>query len=177
MRWYDLFLFVHILGAMVLFGAVLLLQRGGMMLRRARDEAQQRQWMGLVCQTSGMFPGGTVMLLVSGVYMAWDSEAYMQPWVIVPFLALFILGAVDGVVISRGLKGVEGAADAGEAHRLANAPALWAGVFANNALLLAIVFVMAYKPGWVTSVLLAVLAPLIGAVVGSRRVRPEAATA
>jgi hypothetical protein len=50
-------------------------------------------------------------------------------------------------------------------------------VFANNALLLAVIFIMAYKPGWISSVLLAVLAPVIGAVVASRWVRPVAATA
>jgi len=188
MSLYTIALFVHMIGLIALFGGLVILQQGGARLRTATAWQEARTWLQLLRTVPGMFIGGSVFLLASGLYMTTARWTPRTPWVVVP-MVIVVFVIVEAVVVGRSLARIGRASSEREgtisekARMLLWAPALWSSAFAMNGATLGALWLMTTKPGWAVSIgvplVLAALGSLIGwAMTRSRtvdRTRPIAA--
>lgn len=183
MRAYDVALFVHLLGAITLFVAFGIMQRGGVRVRRAETLDHVRLWLGLLKTTPAMFPAAFVMILVAGLYMTAEAWTFTTPWVVVALVVVAVMIVVGIGVIGRGLNRMEAAAAAvgegslpPELRKLIWNPVTWLSVFALNGMAIGTLWLMAAKPGWVASVAVVLGLAMVGMLVGLIIVRRESST-
>jgi len=171
---YDFALFVHMLGLVTMFGGFAVHARAGARLRKSTNLAQARSWLELLESSARMFPAGTLLLLVSGLYMTFSRWKAMPPWIVAAMSGLLIIWFTGAAVAGRHLRTLRAAADGSNgtvsqelSTSIAN-PFPWIVLASLNGLAIGIVFVMSLKPGWLVSFGVEVLAAAIGALVGSR---------
>lgn len=99
-RFYDVVVAVHVLGVVFAFGVIFAypvllgyVKRQQPYAMAALHAAQEQ--IGRRVITPGM-----VVILVAGVYLASDIEAWDRPWVSVPMLILLVLFALGGAFFS-----------------------------------------------------------------------------
>ncbi len=172
MKIYNIALFVHLIGVIVIFIALGIGQRAGARMRGAGSIEHVRLWLGLLKVTTPMFPTALVLLLGSGLFMTADSWSFTTPWVGVSIVAVLIVGAVGAGVAIRGFRRMETAVEAAtemtDATRsVLHDPVTWAALFAVNGMSLAVLWLMAVKPGWMQSLVLPTAFTVAGLVLGS----------
>src|SRR6185436_9502717 len=84
----GIILFIHILGVVALFGGLVLIQNTGRRLRSAPTWAEARTWLSLLRQVPGMFVGGGIMLLATGLELAREQWGFTTPWVVVAVITV-----------------------------------------------------------------------------------------
>ncbi len=169
---YNYALFLHIIGALTLgvANAVTLLVFSG--IRSASATTEMRFWGGLARRTRPLTTISAVVLLLSGVYMAFVAWGWTTPWIDISF-ALMVAMAVLGARLVGPRFGKVGAAiaQAGdgpvtpELRRLRDDQTLWIGVSASAALYLSIIFMMTVKPALLASLLTVLVALVLAAAV------------
>lgn len=177
MNLYDIALFVHMIGLIAMFGGFVLFTRAGMRLRAASDVDQVRTWLGLLESTGPMFGSGSVLLLISGIYMMAARWKAPLPWLVISLIGLLTVAILGSTTSGKHLRSIRAAVTEGRgsisgelAHRIAD-PFAWTVTTALNGLAMAIVFVMSIKPGWTGSIVAVALGAGIGAFVGARMSR------
>ena len=170
MELYELMLFAHILGAVVLVGGSLI---GPLLMRRLRHAssvASLRSVAGIMHALSKAAGPSAGMVLVAGIVMVIEDWSFGDGWIAVS-LALFALSgvlalAVADPVLKRLVNLADGAADGPvppDVQVLVHDPKL-AGV--HNVLFavdIAIVALMTLKPGLGVSIGVAIIALAAGA--------------
>jgi hypothetical protein len=176
---YDIALFFHLLGVIAMFSGFAVYTRAGIRLRAATDMDQVRSWLGMLESSGPMFASGSVLLLVSGVYMMVMRWRAPLPWLSVALFGLLTIWIVGATVSGKHLRHIRSAVSeargsiSGElSFRIAN-PFAWTVVTALNGLALGIVFVMTTKPGWLGSIGVALGGMTIGAAVGASLLRKD----
>ncbi|HEX2350538.1 MAG TPA: hypothetical protein VHI51_19035 [Ktedonobacterales bacterium] len=176
---YQLALYVHILGVLLLFVAVGAESLAVWGMGRAQTVGDMRLWLRSARGPEKLFPLAGALILVAGLYMAirtWHGT----PWVVLGFLGLIGFSVAGAVVNGRRFKAVEKAANAGGAGAIPNAvrrelanPTLRISLWAMSVGALGIVYMMVVKPDWIGSiaalVVASILGALIGALIGQRR--------
>ena len=150
MSLYSIALFLHVVGAVLLF---VLLTIEGLGLQRGFDTASMNRVLG---------PITAAAIFIPGLYMAAISWGFI-PWIVVgvtTYVAIAILGAITGVSVLRGRMGRDAATLS------------W---LARVGLALGVLFDMTVKPGAVVSVVAVLVGLVIGA--GVARFRREAKAA
>jgi hypothetical protein len=177
MRWYDLALFVHLLGLMALFGGFVLFRIAGARLRGATSTEEARTWLGLLDVASPMFPSGLIMLLATGLYMALTRWRPMPAWTSDSLGALVVMMLLGALVVDPRRKAIRKALDespgpiTGAHARVIRNATLWTTTGLLNGMALGVVFVMATKPApLVVHVVIAGTA-VLGALIGFANVR------
>ena len=176
---YHVVLFVHIMGAIVLVGMGFTMPVLMGALTRTATVQGVRDWAKALHVIAKMGNPAALLVLLSGLYMAWDQFSFAQGWIIVSLVLFFIAGGIAGGVMDPELKKLEAAAaEAADGPVPADLRAMTAAPKLHNfeALLfgvdLAIVFLMTNKPGLVGALIAAAVGIAIGAVriaVSSRR--------
>jgi len=176
-------LFIHILGVVALFGGLVLFQNTGRRLRSAPTWAEARAWLSLLRQVPGMFIGGSVLLLASGLELAREQWGFTTPWVVVAIttvvsVALFAIFGLRPslarlVSMSSGREGVIPT----EMRVVFTSPSLWSPIFAMNGAVLGVLWLMTNKPGWTVSLGVPLTLAVVGAVLGRALYRPGIAGA
>ena len=176
-------LFFHILGVTALFGGIVVMQQAGMRLRAAGTWSEARPWLGMLAGTRVMFGVGSVLLLLTGLYMTTVQWTFMTPWVTVGIVTLVVLAVMGPVVvgpafarIGRAGAGQEGTI-APEIRRRIASPALWGMVFGMNGAAVAMIWLMTNKPGWTGAIAIPVVLAAIAAILGGVVTRPRTADA
>lgn len=171
MTLYSIALFLHVVGALLLF---VTLTVEGVALRQVRraatSEAAQRA-AALLRLNRTVGPLSALGVLIPGLYMTATSWGWVA-WILVAlasWLAIAVLGAVNGIRIVA----------------LERSPALQTGIrnpmfliswMTRVGIALGVVFLMTVKPGAVVAVLTILIAAAVGAALGvalSRTRRPE----
>ena len=170
---YGVALFIHVLSAISFFTALALLQRGGVLLRRAETVEQVRSWLGVVESTKRMFPMAALFLFATGLFMTAQVWTFTTPWVLVGIVTLVALMGLGSGIVGRGVGRIGAAAAASEEgpvpdqlKRLVAEPNQWMVLSANSAAAVGLVWLMTNKPGWVASIAIVVGLWVIGAVGG-----------
>jgi hypothetical protein len=171
---YEVALFIHILGAITLFGALTILQRGGGQLRQAATVDHLRLWLSLLRATRQMFPVAAVFLFASGLFMTNEVWSFTTPWVLVAIVALSAMVVLGATVVGRGLARIGTAAMGAEEgpvphdlKRMVRAPATWMVSSANNGAGIGVVWLMTTKPDWAGSISIVVGLSILGAIIGN----------
>ncbi len=163
---YSIALFFHIAGALGVFAALALDWVGITKLRGVRTVEQVREWAGVYGIVRALGGASVAALLIFGLYMTavtWGPTG----WIGIGFLSLLfiaVFGAVSGIRLSRVLAAAgSGEGSLGEDLRRAlQAPLFVASVRARTAVAIGVVFLMTVKPDAVGSLLVTVIAFILG---------------
>ncbi len=152
MTLYSLALFVHILGALALFGALGLEWVALLNLRRVQKAEQAREWLKIFALFPRIYPFAWGAILLAGLYMTaavWKGVG----WIIVALVSVVLLGAAGGALTARRMaflaQGIarEKGILSSELQTTLHDPYLLAVFQVRLAFTLGIVFLMVTKPG------------------------------
>jgi hypothetical protein len=169
---YSFALFLHIVGALLLFTAFTVEGVGLFHLRRATTSAEVLQWEGVLGLARIFGPASVVAILLPGLYLMATSWGWV-PWIAVGLVAWFliaVIGAVNGILLAMVVR--HAAADGAQVGRLRD-PRFVVSWFTRLAMAVSIVFLMTNKPAPVWAVLSVGIAAIIGIAAGmlaSRRI-------
>jgi hypothetical protein len=173
MNGYSMFLFLHIVGALVFFATLALEWAGLRQIRNAIAPKQAGPWMGILKNTRPIGFASMLTMVISGVYMmatVWGSA----PWILVTLGSLGVVIVLSVVLtgprmaaVGRAL-GQALATDQGmlspSFHSLANHPLLSISIQTRVAITLGIVFLKVVKPDLGGSLLTIGIAIVLGLV-------------
>lgn len=181
MNTYNVVLFVHVLGVVMLFAAFATTQLGGAQLRRAGSTEQARLWLGLLKVTGPMFGIAFLLILAAGLYMTVDVWNFSTAWIDVALVTVGIMLVVGNAVVGRGLatmgKTAGGAPDGPlslELQTMIQDRAVWTSVSTLNGFGVGVLWLMTNKPGWTESIVVVLLLGLMGAALASAAMRRKA---
>lgn len=127
-----------------------------------------------------MFPAGVVLLLAAGFFMTAESWTFETPWIAVSIAGLLVMPLLGGVLLGRQMASIgkaaahaEGGAIPPEVTQLIAVPAGWQAAFALNGIAIAILWLMAIKPGLIGSLAVVLGLAALGAVLGRLASRPR----
>ena len=168
MTLYSAALFLHIVGALLLFTALSLEGVGLRQMRRASTPEQVRDAAGIAGLARMVGPASLVGIAVPGLYMTATSWGWV-PWILVGLAAWLLVGA-SGAFNGIRLASIGRAAAAGgqplsaELNARIGDPLMVTLWLMRGAIVLAVVFLMTVKPGIVGAVLVVVAGAAIGGV-------------
>jgi hypothetical protein len=176
MTLYNVALFVHFIGVIVLFIAFGVGQRAGARMRGVGSVEHALLWLGLLKVTTPMFPTALLFLLGSGSYMAAEAWSFTTPWIISGIVAILLIGVAGTGVAIRGFGRMEAALEAAttwtrDLASVLNDTTTWTAIYAINGMSFAALWLMVVKPGWGQSVVLPTAFALIGGALGYLSVR------
>lgn len=171
--WYDVALFVHILGAIGLFSAVSMVMVALVRMGQASTVGQIREWAAVAQLAGKSIPIIALVILAPALYMVIMAWGFTRAWVlaaIITYVVLAVLGAaVNGKTLER-LAATAQAAGQGpvpaELRAQLTATRLWLAEGTQLMLLVGIVFLMTLKPNLLFSVVDLVSALLLGILLG-----------
>ena len=171
MTLYSAALFVHVVGAVLLFAALTLEGVALRLLRRASTGMQAASWAGLLRLNRGIGPLSAVAILVPGFYMTATSWG-PAGWIIVGLAAwvlVAVLGAFSGiriVALERDLRAAPGPLPPALQARMLDPrfPISW---WARVGLALGVVFLMTVKPGTPGAIAAIAIATAVGLAVSA----------
>ena len=101
MSLYTIALFLHVMGALGMFGALGIEWAAAGPLQRATDVAQYRPWIRVLRSMRRVAGPSAVTLLVTGIYMVATTSSGSQPWIGRGLLGLVFLALLGGGVTGR----------------------------------------------------------------------------
>ncbi|HKB92959.1 MAG TPA: hypothetical protein VKC62_01810 [Gaiellaceae bacterium] len=153
-------------------------------LRAAETLTDAAPWGQLAGQLEKVFPVAIVGLFASGAYMTSDVWTWSTSWILLPIVGLVVLALQGPLVAGRRGHAVKEALAANgpgplgrEARAMTRDTALWAAAFANEGLVLGIVWVMTEKPGWAGGIAALVVGYAAGVAASLRFTRAPAVEA
>jgi hypothetical protein len=187
MPYYQIALFLHILGALGFFIAIAILYTSVLGVRRAQTVQQIKLWTGAAAPAIRLlFPIASLVILVAGLYMVvtvWGEKAQWAGVALIAFLLLAIASALlQGRRITMLGRQVADQPDntpvIGALWTQAHDPVTWVGVNTAAAFATGIVYLMTLKPDALGSVIALLIALVVGLVFGFlTQGRPAAAPA
>lgn len=162
MELYNVGLFVHVLGAIVLVGMGFFLPfiMGG--LRRTPTVAGVREWGKAAHAVTRLGNPAALLTLLTGLFMTWQQWSFADAWILVSLVMFVIGGGIAGGVLDPELKKLEAAAAeapdgpvSADLRGLTMAPRIHTFESVLFGIDLAIVFMMTNKPSLVGSLIAA----------------------
>jgi hypothetical protein len=165
-------LFGHLIGVIVLFGAIVLENITLVAILRARDTDQLRAATTFAPLLSRMFPVAVVLLIGFGLGMVGQSDEFEfgQAWIDLSFGLLIVLAIAGPTVQGRRTDAITAAAREGSGPPSAdlvarvNDPVLRVATLVSTWLALGIVFLMTRQPDWTGAWVALVVFGVIGLV-------------
>jgi len=168
MNTYSIALFLHIVGALVLFATLTLEWVSLRQIRTARFAEQVPPWLGALNGSSKAGLPSMLTTVVTGVYMmvvVWGRA----PWLVTTVGALVLMIVLTRAAAPR-LKAL------GQSFEAVNDPLLWVSIQTRAAIALGIVFLKVAKPDWTGSLLTVGGAVVLGVVSALLMFRRQAHT-
>jgi len=153
MNTYSIALFLHIVGALVLFAMLVLEWIGLRQIRSTVLSEQARAWLGVLRGAGKAGFPSMLMTVITGVYM-------MVVWGRTPWLVTTVEALVLMIVLARAAAPRVKAL--GQSLGVVNDPILWISIQTRVAIVLGIVFLKIAKPNFVGSLLTIGVAIVLG---------------
>jgi hypothetical protein len=175
MPYYEIALFLHILGALGFFIALGVFYAAVLGVRGAQTVGSLKLWTGAAAGVSRLlFPLSFLVIVLAGIYMwvtVWGEKA---PWAGVALIAFIILGVGATFLQGRRMAALgqraagqpDNAAVSGALHAQAHDAITWVAVNASLAFALGIVYLMALKPDALGSLIALLIALVVGLAFG-----------
>ncbi len=166
MKLYSVALFLHVVGALLMFTTLSLEGIGLRLIRRAATVQQVRDSAGVAGLARVLGPASALGILVPGMYMAMTTWGGI-PWIAAGFVAwlvIGVLGAVNGIRLTAIGRAAAAAGDRlslDVASRLRD-PMLLSSWMVRVAVALGVVFLMTVKPELAGTLLTMAAAVAIG---------------
>ncbi|MDN7227513.1 hypothetical protein QWY15_09425 [Planococcus sp. N064] len=168
---YNVVLFLHILGAVIMFMAISILALSMLSLLHAKETEEVKRWAGLAVKTDALFPLSTLIIIVPALYLVFSTWGWGMAWINVSLAALLGTSFLGPVINLRRLKGILAAAEAetdrvpsGDLMKKLRDPVLWNSVSIMAMLVFGILFLMAVKLPLVGSLITMAIALVAGLV-------------
>lgn len=179
MELYDVLLFLHILGVVLLFVAITIETLAGARIRGAEQAADIATWAEFEEKATGPLHGvSTLLLAIPGLWMAAIADLWSAGWVQIGIGVLVLAaGAGIGYITPKIKRIAETAAAEGEGapsqalRELTMARDLWIIHHAMIGLAMGAIFIMSTKTGMVGSIVAVVVGALVGGVGGMMMTR------
>jgi hypothetical protein len=175
MPYYQIALFLHVLGALGFFIAVGVFYLAVLGVRRAKTVQSVKLWTGAAASVGRvLFPTSSLVIVVAGIYMLVTVWGESAPWAIVALVAFIVL-AVGATLIQGRRMATLGMSAAGQAESApvtralsaqAHDPVTWVSVNASMAFAIGIVYLMTLKPDALGSVIALLIALAVGLAFG-----------
>lgn len=166
---YSTALYIHLLAVTGAFLCMGMMLNSMILVRAASRVSEAARFASVTAAASKIMPIATLLLLVTGGYMAQDRWSWSASWVDLSIAGLLIVTAFGAGVMGsreRGLhKALAGAASEtldGALEAQVRSPFLIAGSGLNAGLVCAVMYVMVAKPDWGGGI----IALLLGAIAG-----------
>ncbi|AQQ54843.1 hypothetical protein [Planococcus lenghuensis] len=166
---YEIVLFSHILGTVLMFTAVGITLTAMAAMLKAEKTETLRIWSAMAVKMDGLLPLSTLLILLPGLYLVITTWGWQMAWINIS-LALLVGMSVAGPVINlKRLKRILETAE--KSDELSPGPeltmqvrdrTLWSSVLTMTMMTVAILFLMTVKVGLVGSLTAIVLALLVG---------------
>lgn len=167
---YEVALFLHIVGVFGIAGAVVSFWIAMSVLRRIGTVQEMRSWTVLAVWSDRGFPVSALLVLVAGAYMVEDVWSWGDGWINTSLIALVVMGALGGMLMTPRVRKIHEAADAAadgavpeSVRGLVNDPVLWATLHAFTLGLVAVIWNMTTKPGDAQAGIIILLGFVLGA--------------
>src|SRR5262249_37053058 len=187
MPYYQIALFLHILGALGFFMALGVFYMAVLGVRHAQTIQPLQIWTSAAAGVSRiLFPISSLLILVAGIYMmvtVWGEHA---PWAGVALIAFIILAVGATFIQGRRLAALgqsaaaqpENAPVTGALQAQAHDPVVWVSVTAPAGFAIGFVYLMTLKPDALGSLIALLIALALGLAFGFlTQGRPAAAAA
>ena len=166
---YNVVLFLHILGAVIMFMAIAVLALSMLSMLHSKDTENVKRWSGLAVKTDVLFPMSTLLIVVPALYLVFSTWGWGTAWINVSLTALLGASFLGPVINLRRLKGILAAAEAetdaipsiGLMNKVRDR-VLWNSVSIMSMLAVGILFLMAVKLALFGSLITMALAVAIG---------------
>jgi uncharacterized membrane protein len=150
---YNVVLFLHILGAVIMFMAVAILATAMLSMLHTKETARIQLWSNLAVKIDGLFPLSTLIILAPALYLVFSTWGWGMAWINVSLVALLIISFLGPIINLRRLKGILSTAES-EAGEVPSAEllykvrdrVLWTSVATMFMIIVGILFLMAVKP-------------------------------
>jgi hypothetical protein len=175
MPYYQIALFLHILGVLGFFIAIGVLYGAVLGVRRAQTVQSIMLWTSAAAGVGRiLFPISGLVILITGLYMVVTVWGERAPWAGVALIAFLILAIAATVIQGRRMAALErSAAGQPESAPVTGAlwtqthdPVTWVAVNASAAVAIGIVYLMTLKPDALGSLIALLIALLVGLVFG-----------
>ena len=171
MTLYSIILFLHLLGALILFTAFGLEWICLRQLRQAASLEQFRSWTGAAALIPRFHAFSGPLILFPGAYLATKMQVWPQGWLSMSLLAALIMIVLGAGVTGRPMRALIKASTQAESSLMDLVARARGGVFRLSlrlrlALGLAAVFLMGSKSPWGIAVTVMGVAAVIGIVLG-----------
>ena len=160
MTLYTLALFLHVSGAIGIFGSLFLWLFGLAALRRASHVEQVRAIAWMLVLASPLMVGSVLLLGVGGFEMALSTWGIGVPWIVVSLVSVLLIGPIGAFVLDPRMRSLLATTREVPDGPLPEAlfsrthdPILMTGAAMLTTLLLGIVFLMTTKPALVLAIL------------------------
>lgn len=168
---YNVVLFLHILGAVIMFMAISILALSMLSLLHAKETEDVKRWSGLAVKTDALFPLSTLIIIVPALYLVFSTWGWGIAWINVSLAALLGTSFLGPIINLRRLKGILAVAEAetdsvpsSDLVRKVRDPVLWNSVSVMAMLVFGILFLMAVKLPLVGSLITMAIALVAGLV-------------
>jgi hypothetical protein len=149
---YNVVLFLHILGAVIMFMAIAILATAMLSMLYAKETAKIRLWSNLAVKIDGLFPLSTLIILIPAFYLVFSTWGWSVAWINVSLAALLGISLLGPIINLRRLKGILNAAES-ETEAVPSAEllskvrdrVLWTSVSIMSMIVVGVLFLMAVK--------------------------------
>jgi hypothetical protein len=163
---FNIAIFLHLVGMVVLFIGYGLEWVASSLLRRSTNAEQVRDWLRIYRLSMPISGSGLLLLILSGVYFASITESMKEGWMLASLLAIVFAFGIGYVIILPRVRMLRAALPEGDAP-LSDAgrasvqdPVILTLIRMRFLLALGVLYVMIAKPDLVTSLII-----LLGAIV------------
>ncbi|PLT29569.1 DUF2269 family protein [Peribacillus deserti] len=169
---YNVLLFFHILGTVIMFAAVSITLTAMIAMLHAKKTETLRDWSSLAVKMDGLLPFSVILILLPGLYLVFSTWGWRVPWINISLAVLMVMTFMGPAINLRRLKMILTAAkeetQSVPSSRLwekVQDRTLWNSVIIMTMLAIAILFLMTVKPALIGSLITLGAAITIGFIV------------
>lgn len=166
---YNIVLFIHILGAIIMFVAVGITLLAMISMLYSTTTEDLRKWSALAVKLDGLLPFSVILILLPGLYLVFTSWGWGNAWIDLSLATLIIMTFMGPIINLRRLKSIQKAVNE-ETNVVPSSVTLdkvrdrtlWRSISIMTMLALAILFLMTVKLPLRESIITLVVAIIIG---------------
>lgn len=164
---YTIILFIHVIGALLLFAALGIEWLTFIRFRNANTYEAAGSWLKSFLVIPKLYMISMITILLSGIYMTivvWKDAG----WIIIAFLAMILLGFMGARLTGKKMESIGKEIINGngelpfELKEKMKDPGLWNSIQTRSAVAIGIIYLMTVKTGLVSSIVVIVISIIIG---------------
>ncbi|WP_421381661.1 hypothetical protein ACOJQI_20705 [Bacillus salacetis] len=156
---YNLVLFLHIIGTVIMFIAVGMTLTAMVAMLHTKNNESLREWSSLAVKLDGLLPFSVILVLFPGLYLVFSTWGWEKAWVNFSLAALILMTVMGPIINLPRLKLIlktvneeRGSIPSAEIRAKVMDRTLWNSVLIMTMLLVGILFLMTVKTGMIGSV-------------------------